>query len=40
MEIKNTVDAIVAENTTLSLKLNELQDKLATEKYVNYPNLG
>ncbi len=35
MEIKNTVDAIVAENTTLSLKLNELQDKLATEKYVN-----
>lgn len=35
MEIKNIVDAIIAENIALSLKLNELQDKLTVEKYVN-----
>ena len=35
MEIKNTVDTIIAENTALSLKLNDLQDKLTVEKYVN-----
>lgn len=35
VEIKNTVDAIIAENTALSLKLNELQDKLTVEKYAN-----
>ena len=35
MEIKNTVDTIIAENTALSLKLNDLQDKLNVEKYVN-----
>jgi regulator of replication initiation timing len=32
-EIKHTVEEIISENTTLSQKLQELQEKLASEKY-------